>query len=147
LDHDHVWELLMYISREPDSELVAIAERQPKLAKQAKSQVPDSVKFYADYVAMLDEAVIVTTTTGTWKCSLFSLSAMALRIASSACEEELDSLRILSLEVWSNLGAAQKPKPMVRGVRSNHVSQIVVNRLTVLKHIENSCDEGNWRDV
>lgn len=65
LDHDHVWELLKYISKEPDAELVAIAEHQPELVKQAKSKVPDSVKFYAEYVAMLDEtkpdAVIVTT--------------------------------------------------------------------------------------
>ena len=65
LDHDHVWELLGYIAKEPDAELVAIAESQPALVKQAKSKVPDSVKFYADYVAMLDEvkpdAVIVTT--------------------------------------------------------------------------------------
>jgi len=65
LDHDHVWELLRYIGKEPDAELVAIAESQPALVKEAKSKVPDSVKFYADYVAMLDEAkpdaVIVTT--------------------------------------------------------------------------------------
>jgi predicted dehydrogenase len=65
LDHDHVWELLGYIAKEPDAELVAIAESQPALVKQAQSKVPDSVKFYSDYVAMLDEAkpdaVIVTT--------------------------------------------------------------------------------------
>src|ERR1700674_4356212 len=65
LDHDHVWELLRYIGKEPDAELVAIAESQPALVKEAKSKVPDSVKLYADYVAMLDEAkpdaVIVTT--------------------------------------------------------------------------------------
>lgn len=65
LDHDHVWELLRYIGKEPDAELVAIAEPQPALVKEAKSKVPDSVKFYANYVAMLDEvkpdAVIVTT--------------------------------------------------------------------------------------
>src|SRR5467141_621439 len=65
LDHDHVWELLRYIGKEPDAELVAIAESQPALVKEAKSKVPDSVKFYADYVAMLDgakpDAVIVTT--------------------------------------------------------------------------------------
>ena len=65
LDHDHVWELLRYIGKEPDAELVAIAESRPALVKEAKSKVPDSVKFYADYVAMLDEAkpdaVIVTT--------------------------------------------------------------------------------------
>jgi predicted dehydrogenase len=65
LDHDHVWGLLGYIAKESDAELVAIAESQPDLVKAAKSKVPDSVKFYADYVAMLDEAkpdaVIVTT--------------------------------------------------------------------------------------
>jgi len=65
LDHDHVWQLLRYIAKEPDAELVAIAESQPALVKEAKSKVPDSVKFYAAYVAMLDEvkpdAVIVTT--------------------------------------------------------------------------------------
>src|ERR1700716_3298518 len=56
LDHDHVWELLRYIDKEPDAELVAIAESRPGLVKEAKSKVPDSVKFYAEYVAMLDEA-------------------------------------------------------------------------------------------
>jgi len=65
LDHDHVWELLRYIGKEPNAELVAIAEPQPTLVREAKSKVPESVKFYADYVAMLDEAkpeaVIVTT--------------------------------------------------------------------------------------
>jgi len=65
LDHDHVWQLLRYIAKEPDAELVAIAESKPALVKEAKSKVPDSVKFYDDYVAMLDEvkpdAVIVTT--------------------------------------------------------------------------------------
>jgi predicted dehydrogenase len=65
LDHDHVWELLGYIAKEPDAELVAIAESQPALMKQAKSKAPDTVKFYSDYVAMLEEAkpdaVIVTT--------------------------------------------------------------------------------------
>jgi len=45
LDHDHVWELLRYIGKEPDAELVAIAESQPALVKEAKSKVPDSVKF------------------------------------------------------------------------------------------------------
>jgi predicted dehydrogenase len=65
LDHDHVWELLRYIDKQPDAELVAIAEFQPALMNEAKSKVPESVKFYANYVAMLDEAkpdaVIVTT--------------------------------------------------------------------------------------
>ena len=65
LDHDHVWELLKYLDAEPDAELVAIAEPRPALAKEAKSRVQSSVKFYSAYVPMLDEvnpeAVIVTT--------------------------------------------------------------------------------------
>jgi predicted dehydrogenase len=65
LDHDHVWGLLKYLEAEPDAELVAIAEPQPALVKEAKSRVQSSVKFYSTYVPMLDEvkpdAVIVTT--------------------------------------------------------------------------------------
>jgi predicted dehydrogenase len=65
LDHDHVWELLKYIAAEPDAVLVAIADQHPALVQEAKSQVPASVKFYSDYVQMLDqskpEAVFVTT--------------------------------------------------------------------------------------
>jgi predicted dehydrogenase len=65
LDHDHVWGLLKYLEAEPDAELVAIAEPQPALVKEAKSRVQSSVKFYSAYVRMLDEvkpdAVIVTT--------------------------------------------------------------------------------------
>src|SRR2546430_5588923 len=37
LDHDHVWGLLKYLEAEPDAELVAIAELQPALVKEAKS--------------------------------------------------------------------------------------------------------------
>jgi predicted dehydrogenase len=65
LDHDHVWGLLKYLEAEPDAELVAIAELQPALVKEAKSRVQTGVKFYSGYVPMLDEvkpdAVIVTT--------------------------------------------------------------------------------------
>ena len=65
LDHDHVWGLLKDIAAEPDAELVAIADSRPALVDRAKTRVPTSVKFYADYVTMLDEvkpeAVIVTT--------------------------------------------------------------------------------------
>jgi predicted dehydrogenase len=65
LDHDHVWELLKYIAAEPDAELVAIAEPQAELVNAAKPKVPESVKFYPEYIRMLDEAkpdaVIVTT--------------------------------------------------------------------------------------
>jgi predicted dehydrogenase len=65
LDHDHVWGLLKDLASEPDAELVAIAEPNPALVDQAKPKVSASVKFYSNYVQMLDEAkpeaVIVTT--------------------------------------------------------------------------------------
>jgi len=65
LDHDHVWELLKYIAAEPEADLVAIADPHPNLVNEAKSQVPKTVRFYSDYVNMLDEAkpeaVFVTT--------------------------------------------------------------------------------------
>jgi predicted dehydrogenase len=65
LDHDHVWGLLKNLEAEPDAELVAIAEPQPELVKEARSRVQSSVKFYSAYVPMLDEvkpdAVLVTT--------------------------------------------------------------------------------------
>jgi predicted dehydrogenase len=65
LDHDHVWGLLKHIAAEPNAELVAIADSHAALLDRAKTLVPTSVKFYADYVKMLDEtkpeAVIVTT--------------------------------------------------------------------------------------
>ena len=65
LDHDHVWSLLKDIAGEPSAELVAIAESDAALVGRAQKEAPASVKFYADYVAMLDEAkpeaVIVAT--------------------------------------------------------------------------------------
>ncbi len=65
LDHDHVWGILKTIADEPQAELVAIADPHPELVERAKARVPESVKFYSDYLKMLDEAkpeaVIVTT--------------------------------------------------------------------------------------
>src|SRR6267142_2324465 len=65
LDHDHVWSLLKDVAGEPSAELIAIAESDAGLVARAQKQVPAGVKFYTDYVAMLDEAkpdaVIVTT--------------------------------------------------------------------------------------
>jgi predicted dehydrogenase len=67
LDHDHVWGILKDLAKEPQAELVAIADPHPDLVQKAKAQVPAGVKFYSDYVKMLDEArpeaVIVTTET------------------------------------------------------------------------------------
>jgi predicted dehydrogenase len=65
LDHDHVWGLLKIIANEPAAELVAIADPHPELVEKAKATVPAGVKFFSDYLSMLDEvkpdAVIVTT--------------------------------------------------------------------------------------
>jgi predicted dehydrogenase len=65
LDHDHVWGLLQDLAKEPLAELVAIADVHPVLVGQAKSKVPATVKFFSNYVEMLDEvkpdAVIATT--------------------------------------------------------------------------------------
>jgi predicted dehydrogenase len=56
LDHDHVWGVLEDIAKEPSAELVAIAETDPALVSRAQESVPAGVKFYSDFVAMLDEA-------------------------------------------------------------------------------------------
>jgi predicted dehydrogenase len=65
LDHDHVWGLLKTIADAPDVELVAIADPHSELIEKAKARTPASVKFFSDYIRMLDEvkpdAVIVTT--------------------------------------------------------------------------------------
>jgi predicted dehydrogenase len=65
LDHDHVWGLLKDLTEEPNAELVAIADGHPELVDRAKTKVPANVKFYVDYLQMLDEmkpdGVIVTT--------------------------------------------------------------------------------------
>jgi len=65
LDHDHVWGLLKDLATDPQSDFVAIADAHPELVSKAKSQVSAAVKFYSDYIRMLDEAkpeaVIITT--------------------------------------------------------------------------------------
>jgi predicted dehydrogenase len=65
LDHDHVWGLLGDLASDPQSDFVGIAESNPELVSKAKAQVPSGVKFYSDYVRMLDaakpQAVIITT--------------------------------------------------------------------------------------
>src|SRR3989454_8393266 len=65
LDHDHVWGLLKDIAGEPGADLIAIADTHPELVSKAKTQVSATVRFYSEYVRMLDEAkpgaVIVTT--------------------------------------------------------------------------------------
>jgi predicted dehydrogenase len=67
LNHDHVWGLLKDMSQVPQVDLVAIADPNPELIAKAKARVPPDVKFYSDYVRMLDqvkpEGVIITTET------------------------------------------------------------------------------------
>lgn len=67
LDHDHVWGLLKDMTQVPQAELTAVADPHPELIAKAKSRVPAKVKFYSDYVKMLDEVrpegVIITTET------------------------------------------------------------------------------------
>jgi predicted dehydrogenase len=67
LDHDHVWNRLPTLVKNPGSELVAISDTYPDLIAKAKTKVPASVKFFSDYTEMLDQmkpdAVIVTTAT------------------------------------------------------------------------------------
>jgi predicted dehydrogenase len=67
LDHDHVWGLLKDMAQVPRADLVAIADPHPELVERAKQRVPSTVKFYSDYVKMLDEVkpdgVFITTET------------------------------------------------------------------------------------
>jgi scyllo-inositol 2-dehydrogenase (NADP+) len=65
LDHDHVWGLLGDLASDPQADFVGISESNQELVSKAKAQVPGGVKFYSDYVKMLDEvkpqAVVITT--------------------------------------------------------------------------------------
>jgi len=65
LNHDHVWGILKDIAAEPQAELVGIAETDRALVDKAKAQARGGVKYYEDFVKMLDEvkpdAVIATT--------------------------------------------------------------------------------------
>jgi predicted dehydrogenase len=65
LDHDHVWGILKDIAGEKNAELVAVAERDSALVSRAKGRVPASVRFFDDFIKMLDDvkpdAVIATT--------------------------------------------------------------------------------------
>lgn len=65
LDHDHVWGRVEEILADPHAELVGVADPHPELIDRMRKEVPPSVRFFTDYVAMLNElmpaAVLVTT--------------------------------------------------------------------------------------
>lgn len=67
LNHDHVWGLLNDLARAPQADLVAIADPNSTLIAKARSRVGPHVRFFSDYVKMLDEVkpdgVIITTET------------------------------------------------------------------------------------
>lgn len=67
LKKDHLRDTFKDIAKEPAAELEAIADAHPERVALAKAQVPSTVKFYSDYIRMLDEikpdAVIVSTAT------------------------------------------------------------------------------------
>lgn len=67
LNHDHVWGLLNDCARVPQADLLAIADTHPELIAKAKQRVGPSVRFYSNYIKMLDDVkpdgVIITTET------------------------------------------------------------------------------------
>lgn len=67
LEHDHIWGILRELAKVPQAQLVAVADPHPQLIEKVKSRVPAGVKFYSNYITMLDQvkpqAVITTTAT------------------------------------------------------------------------------------
>jgi predicted dehydrogenase len=135
LDHDHVWGLLKIIANEPDAELAAIADSHPELVEKAKATVPAGVKFFSDYLTMLDEvkpdAVIVTTANNR---HLEILSACARRkihfftekpmAASGADAREMERLaRQAGIKLMVNYGNAW-PEPTQEALRRIEAGEI-----------------------
>ena len=135
LDHDHVWGLLKIIANEPDAELVAIADPHPELVEKAKATAPAGVKFFSDYLSMLDEvkpdAVIVTTANNR---HLAVLSACAKRkihfftekpmAASGADAREMERLaRQAGIKLMVNYGNAW-PEPTQEALRRIQAGEI-----------------------
>jgi predicted dehydrogenase len=135
LDHDHVWGILKLIAGEPDGELVAIADTHPELIQKAKERVPKSVKFFSNYVAMLDEAkpdaVIVTTANNR---HLEILRACAQRkihfdtekpmAASGADAREMERIaREAGIKLMVNYGSAW-PEPTQEALRRIEAGEI-----------------------
>jgi len=128
LDHDHVWGLLKIIANEPEAELAGIADPHPELVEKAKAAAPAGVKFFSDYLTMLDEvkpeAVIVTTANNRHlevlracakrKIHFFTEKPMA---ASGAEAREMDRLaRQAGIKLMVNYGNAW-PEPTQEALR------------------------------
>jgi len=135
LDHDHVWGLLKIIANEPDAELVGIADPHPELVEKAKAAAPAGVKFFSDYLTMLDEvkpdAVIVTTANNRHlevlracakrKIHFFTEKPMA---ASGADAREMDRLaRQAGIKLMVNYGSAW-PEPTQEALRRIEAGEI-----------------------
>ena len=65
LELDGGWNFIQHAQQEPEAELVAVAEPHPDLLERARRSTKPGVRFYADYIRMLDEvkpdAVLSTT--------------------------------------------------------------------------------------
>jgi predicted dehydrogenase len=135
LDHDHIWGLLKIIANEPEAELVAIADPHPELIEKAKTRAPAGVKFYSDYIPMLDEmkpeAVIVTTANyrhleilracAQRKIHFFTEKPMA---ASGADAREMERrARAAGIKLMVNYGNAW-PEPTQEGLRRIEAGEI-----------------------
>src|SRR5271157_1089301 len=143
LDHDHVWGLLKIIANEPDAELVAIADPHSELVEKAKATAPAGVKFFSDYIQMLDEvkpdAVIVTTANNRHldilkacakrKIHFFTEKPMA---ASGADAREMERLAReagikLMVNYWNAwAGATQEALTRIKAGEIGNVQKIIV---------------------
>jgi predicted dehydrogenase len=135
LDHDHAWGLLKIIASEPEAELVGIADPHPELIEKAKATLPSAVKFFSNYISMLDqlkpEAVIVTTANNRHleilracakrKIHFFTEKPMA---ASGADAREMERLaREAGIKLMVNYGNAW-PEPTQEALRRIEAGEI-----------------------
>ena len=138
LDHDHVWGLLKIIANEPEAELAGIADPHPELVEKAKAAAPAGVKFFSDYLTMLDEvkpdAVIVTNANNRHlevlracakrKIHFFTEKPMA---ASGADAREMERLaRAAGIKLMVNYGNAwaEATQEAVRRIQAGEIGSV-----------------------
>jgi predicted dehydrogenase len=138
LDHDHVWGLLKIIANEPDAELVAIADPHAELVERAKATAPAGVKFFSDYLQMLDEArpdaVIVTTANNRhleilkacarYKIHFFTEKPMAASGADAREMERLASAAGIKLMVNYGNAWAEATQEAVRRIQAGEIGNV-----------------------